>query len=130
MISRILTLSGTSSYFLLGPRGVGKTKFLFSHFPNALYIDLLEDEKFNMLLSSTQRLEQLIDDSGKKQVVIDEVQKIPRILDEVHRLIENVSQWIHLRFFPTSKIEYQLNLHFLVTGRFCLASLKETSVRA
>jgi len=88
MISRILTLSGTSSYFLLGPRGVGKTKFLRIHFPDALYIDLLEDEKFNMLISSTQRLEQLIEDSGKKQVVIDEVQKIPRILDEVHRLIE------------------------------------------
>gem|GEM_PF-7035953 len=30
-----------------------------------------------------------------------------------------VSQWIHLRFFPIAKIEEQLNLHFLATGRFC-----------
>jgi hypothetical protein len=67
MISRILTLSGTLSYFLLGTRGVGKTKFLRMHFPDALYIDLIEDEKFNMLISSTQRLEQLIEDSGKKR---------------------------------------------------------------
>ncbi len=37
--------------------------------------------------------------------------------------ILNVSQWIHLRFFPISKIEYQLNLHFLATGRFCRPSL-------
>jgi hypothetical protein len=28
-----------------------------------------------------------------------------------------------LRFFPISKIEYQLNLHFLATGRFCRPSL-------
>jgi hypothetical protein len=31
-----------------------------------------------------------------------------------------------LRFFPISKIEYQLNLHFLATGRFCRPSLKRT----
>ncbi len=37
--------------------------------------------------------------------------------------ILNVSQWIHLRFFPILKIEYQLNLHFLATGRFCRPSL-------
>jgi len=28
-----------------------------------------------------------------------------------------------VRFFPISKIEYQLNLHFLATGRFCRPSL-------
>jgi hypothetical protein len=37
--------------------------------------------------------------------------------------ILNVSLRIHLRFFPIVKIEYQPNLHFLATGRFCLASL-------
>jgi hypothetical protein len=37
--------------------------------------------------------------------------------------ILNVSQWIHLRFFPALKIKYQPYLHFLATGRFCLASL-------
>jgi phosphatidylglycerophosphatase A len=30
-----------------------------------------------------------------------------------------------LRFFPISKIEYQLNLHFLATGRFFRPSLKK-----
>jgi hypothetical protein len=39
------------------------------------------------------------------------------------RKILNVSQRIHLRFFPIVKIEHQPNLHFLATGRFCLASL-------
>jgi hypothetical protein len=38
--------------------------------------------------------------------------------------ILNVSQWIHLRFFHALKIEYQLNLHFFATGRFCRPSLK------
>ena len=37
-------------------------------------------------------------------------------------------------FFPISKIEYQLNLHFLATGRFCRPSLRccadaSTSIR-
>jgi hypothetical protein len=30
-----------------------------------------------------------------------------------------------VRFFPISKIEYQLNLHFLATGRFCRPSLEK-----
>jgi hypothetical protein len=33
-----------------------------------------------------------------------------------------------LAVFPTSKIEYQLNLHFLVTGRFCQPSLKASRI--
>ena|GEM_PF-1541364 len=43
--------------------------------------------------------------------------------------ILNVSQGIHLRFFPISKIEYQLNLHFLATGRFCRPSLELFTTR-
>ena len=39
--------------------------------------------------------------------------------------ILNVSQRIHLRFFHIAKIEYQPNLRFLATGRFCLASLEK-----
>ena len=34
-----------------------------------------------------------------------------------------VSQWIHVRFFPGRNIKIQLNLHFVATSRFCLASL-------
>ena len=37
--------------------------------------------------------------------------------------ILHVSQWIHVRFSPALRTEYQPNLHFLATGRFCLASL-------
>jgi predicted AAA+ superfamily ATPase len=51
-------------------------------------VDLLEDDTFNQLTSSPQRLEALIDSEKAQTVIIDEVQKIPRILDEVHRLIE------------------------------------------
>ena len=38
-----------------------------------------------------------------------------------------VSQLTHLRCFPIAKIECQLNLHFLATGRFCRPSLEVVS---
>lgn len=88
MISRIFSPPARQSYFLFGPRGVGKTFFLRRQYPEALFIDLLEDETFNDLISSPQRLEARIASSRANTIVIDEVQKIPRILDEVHRLIE------------------------------------------
>jgi uncharacterized protein len=88
MISRNFTAPKRESFFVFGPRGVGKTSYLRAHFPEALYVDLLEDETFNQLNASTQRLEGFVAGAKQHDVIIDEVQKIPRILDEVHRLIE------------------------------------------
>ncbi len=78
------------SFFLLGPRGTGKTTWLRQTYPGSPFIDLLADETYNRLLSHPQDLLSLIRRSDLDQpIIIDEVQKLPRLLDEVHRLIES-----------------------------------------
>ena len=77
------------SFFLFGPRGTGKTTWVKSILPKAIYLDLLEAEIFNDLLANPQRLENLIPKDFSDWVIIDEVQRIPELLNEVHRLIEN-----------------------------------------
>jgi uncharacterized protein len=99
MFNRILTLplDGQSSIFLFGPRGTGKTSWVKTHMPDALYLDLLEFSLFNSLSANPSRLEQLIPTGYTGWIVIDEVQRVPAILNEVHRLIEHKK----LRFLLT-----------------------------
>jgi predicted AAA+ superfamily ATPase len=79
----------TTSYFLFGPRGTGKTTWLHQEYPDALWIDMLDTDVFKSLSSSPGRVRDLsLGDARKKVVVIDEVQKVPEILSEVHKLIE------------------------------------------
>lgn len=73
---------------MFGPRGTGKTTWVRSKFPSAIYLDLLEAELFNDLTAHPQRLENFIPKNFKNWIIIDEVQKIPELLNEVHRLIE------------------------------------------
>lgn len=99
MYSRILNLplKSHTSLFLFGPRGTGKTSFIKSHLPGALYLDLLESDLYASLKAQPSRLEKLIPPGFTDWVVIDEVQKIPELLNEVHRLIESK----HIRFVLT-----------------------------
>lgn len=76
------------SFFLFGPRGTGKTTWVRSAFPAAIYLDLLEAELFNDLLANPQRLANFIPKGFRDWVILDEVQRIPDILNEVQRLIE------------------------------------------
>ncbi len=88
MYSRIITPPEHKSFFLFGPRGTGKTTWVKSAFPKALFIDLLEAEVYNDLLADPQRLEKFIPDKFNNWIIIDEVQRVPELLNEVHRLIE------------------------------------------
>jgi predicted AAA+ superfamily ATPase len=76
------------SFFLLGPRGTGKTLWTRSAFPDAIVVDLLDPAQYLLYSSRPERLRELVmgaPDGGT--VVIDEVQKVPRILEVVHQLI-------------------------------------------
>src|SRR3990167_10091569 len=91
MFTRILEkpLKNRKSFFLLGPRGTGKTHWIKNHLGHALYIDLLDMNMYSHLLSNPHRLVDLVPPNYNDWIIIDEVQKIPALLNEVHRLIEN-----------------------------------------
>lgn len=93
MIRRSCNLSKSNSFFLFGPRGVGKTTLIREQFPpeNAVYVDLLDIELMDQLLLDPGRFKQLIDspENYHKPVFVDEVQKFPKLLDIVHSQIQS-----------------------------------------
>lgn len=77
-------------FFLFGPRGVGKSTWLRSHFADAIWIDLLAADTYRRLLAGPERLLEILDaHPGRPNVVIDEVQKVPALLDVVHQVVES-----------------------------------------
>ncbi len=88
MISRVLQVPQTS-FFLLGPRGTGKSTWIAEHFGGARSYDLLDQSEFLRLERDPHQLGRELELVERGSwVVIDEVQKVPALLDEVHRLIE------------------------------------------
>jgi predicted AAA+ superfamily ATPase len=78
------------SFFLFGPRGSGKSTWLRHTFPEALYIDLLDEARFQSYLANIGGF------AGELRalprgavVVVDEVQRLPALLNEAHRHIES-----------------------------------------
>ena len=87
-VKRLLRLPDRS-FFLFGPRGVGKTTWLREVLPDASYFDLLDSSLYLELSQKPGNIEAMVGDLQKNSwVVIDEIQKIPGLLDEVHRLME------------------------------------------
>lgn len=76
------------SFFLLGPRGTGKTTWLRNVLPSALWFDLLRTSTFLELSQQPERFRQQVEAQPRGGwVVIDEVQRLPSLLNEVHALI-------------------------------------------
>ncbi|MEK7466543.1 MAG: ATP-binding protein [Planctomycetota bacterium] len=88
MYTRLLQVP-SKSFFLFGPRGVGKTAWLRERLPGALVFDLLDPASYSDLLGAPQRLGERIPAGHREWVVVDEVQRVPELLNEVHRLIES-----------------------------------------
>lgn len=87
-VSRFFT-PPSGHFFLLGPRGTGKTSLVRTRFPEALRIDLLDPEMLRRLSARPEHLIELV--AGRREagdVVIDEVQKLPELLEVIHLLIE------------------------------------------
>jgi len=94
MFKRNLKLpsTGSETFFLWGPRQVGKSALLRQSYPDARWIDLLKNEEFRRYAARPELLRQEVEAGGPgqpRQIVIDEVQKVPSLLDEAHWLIEN-----------------------------------------
>jgi uncharacterized protein len=88
LISRFLRTE-KQSFFLLGPRGTGKSTFARRLYPDTLYVDLLMPDTFRNYAARPERLRELADAHRiQKTVIVDEVQKLPQLLEVVHGLIE------------------------------------------
>lgn len=87
MFTRQLTLP-ERSFFLLGPRGTGKTTWLRHVLPKALWFDLLRTQTFLSLSHQPELFRQQVEAMPRGSwVVVDEVQRLPALLNEVHALI-------------------------------------------
>lgn len=88
LVKRIINLP-EGSFFLLGPRGVGKTTWLRHNLGDATRFDLLDSRTYLELAKDPSLIESKLGHlKPGNWVVIDEIQKIPALLDQVHRLIE------------------------------------------
>lgn len=95
MYKRSIDLPKTkTTFFLWGPRQVGKSSLIHSQFPDDLLLDLLKTDVFMKYQRAPYLLREELEFTLKRRkaplrVIIDEVQKVPLLLDEVHWLIEN-----------------------------------------
>lgn len=115
----------TGSFFLLGPRGTGKSTWLRESFPKAVYIDLLDPEAYRAYLARPERLREAVEGSPQaKKVVIDEIQKVPSLLDVVHKLTEEKGRRA-LQFILTGSSARKLKRAGvdLLAGRLLLRTL-------
>lgn len=87
-------------YFLLGPRGTGKSTWLLENYPESTRIDLLlgeEERQFNAFPEKIRALS--LNRVPGTTIIIDEIQRVPRLLPEIHSLIEK-----------------KLDIQFIMTG--------------
>ncbi|MDE0091781.1 MAG: AAA family ATPase [Oligoflexia bacterium] len=76
------------SFFILGPRGTGKTTWLKSYYKKAVFYDLLNPSLYLKLQKNPELFRQEILALPKDSIlVIDEVQKLPILLDDVHHFL-------------------------------------------
>lgn len=89
-ISRLIKPPPEGSYFLLGPRGTGKSTWLLHNYPEAKRIDLLLGEEERRFSSYPEKIRDLASGMSSGSVLIlDEIQRVPRLLPEIHALIES-----------------------------------------
>lgn len=88
MYKRLLTPPKKQSFFLLGPRGTGKSTWLKEQFHADLVLDLLNSREFLAYKNNPHLLaEKVLALPRGSKVIIDEIQKIPELLDIVHLII-------------------------------------------
>ena len=111
MIKRLINLSKSNSFFIFGPRGVGKTTYLQARYQDnkALYINLLDPQTYDEFLLRKERFIALINsnDNKDKLVIIDEVQKLPQLLDYVHLEIQKSKRQFILTGSSSRKLKQQ-----------------------
>jgi len=105
------------TFFLLGPRGTGKTTWLRQALPNALWFDLLRTSTFLDLNQRPDAFREQVEARPRGWVVIDEVQRLPSLLNEVHSLIADRGQTYKFALSGSSARKLRRNEANLLAGR-------------
>lgn len=110
MITRLLKLPDDESFFLFGPRGVGKTTLIksLSWFSNSLYLNLLKQSEEQRFIKNPDELLSIVQALPEQttHIIIDEVQKLPVLLDLVHELIETTDKYFILTGSSARKLKH------------------------
>lgn len=122
-IHRLLRLPRNHSFFLLGPRGTGKSTLLRSWRKTlgtaesaTLFLDLLDPDLEARYSVRPALLREEIEANKKlKWVILDEVQKIPTLLDVAHWAIE--ARKIHFALTGSSARKLKRGRGNLLAGR-------------
>lgn len=92
MFARLVKLQKKKSFFLFGPRQVGKSTLLRNTFnlDECIYYDFLKTELYEKFKTEPNLFREEIIYRNKKKsiVIIDEIQRIPELLNEIHYLME------------------------------------------
>ncbi len=120
MLHRSISSRNNKSFFLFGPRQVGKTTLIKSWMsPADLYINLLPQRAFLDYANEPGRFRDEVLSHCRRhrggRVFVDEVQKLPALLDEVHDLIE--SQRIRFVLTGSSARKLRRGASNLLAGR-------------
>ncbi len=76
------------SFFILGPRGTGKTTWLKNYYKKAVFYDLLNPSTYLKLQKNPELFRKELSALPKNSIIIiDEVQKLPILLDDVHHFL-------------------------------------------
>jgi predicted AAA+ superfamily ATPase len=86
MFTRLLELPARS-FFLLGPRGTGKTTWLGQVLPRARWYDLIRSRDLVRLSRDPDLFTREVQALRPGWIVVDEVQRLPTILNEIQHLI-------------------------------------------
>lgn len=90
MIPRIYKYPKSQSFFVLGPRGCGKSTWLRSQFPEAAYFDLLDQALYQEFLRQPEKFKFELQSLPRGSwVIVDEIQRLPELLNYVHLFIES-----------------------------------------
>ena len=111
------------SYFLLGPRGTGKSTWLLHQYPQAVRIDLLLGEEERRFSAYPERIRDVVASLPKGSILIlDEIQRVPRLLPEIHSLMEE-KKGIQFIMTGSSSRKLRRSVSDLLGGRALLRQM-------